>query len=96
MPAPALNAPLVDPLHEKEIFASEIADVGFVHGNIAILLANLRFEEPAGNEQPKANRIVVGRIVLTNPAANQLMVRLQNLAQQLEVAGRPPASQRPS
>jgi hypothetical protein len=96
MPGPALNAPLVDPLHEKEMFASEVADVGFVHGNVIILLANLRFDEPLGNEAPKAHRFVVGRIVLTHLAANQLMLRLQNLAMQLEVAGKPPASQKPS
>jgi hypothetical protein len=96
MPGPVFDAPLVDPLHEKEIFASEVADVGFVHGNIVITVANLRFDEPIGKDPPKAHRFIVGRLVLTNPAANQLMQRLQNLVLQLEAAGRPPASQRPS
>jgi hypothetical protein len=90
MPGPVFDAPLVDPLHEKEIFASDVADVGFVHGNIVIPVANLRFEEPVGDDPPKAHRFVVGRLVLTHPVANQLMQRLQNLVLQLEwLASRP-------
>ena len=37
--------PLEDPLHEREIFASEVVSVGTVHGNIAITLATVRFDE---------------------------------------------------
>ena len=35
-----------DPLHEKEIFASEVVGVAFVHGNVVVTLANARFEAP--------------------------------------------------
>ena len=31
-----------DPLHEKEIFASEVVGVAFVHGNVIVTLANAR------------------------------------------------------
>ena len=37
--------PLEDPLHEREIFASEVAGVAMVHGNFVLTLAKLRFEE---------------------------------------------------
>ncbi len=65
MPKP----PLEDPLNERELFASEIASVGAVHGNITITLANTRFDEPIGANPAKAHRIVAGRIVLTGVAA---------------------------
>ena len=69
MPKP----PLEDPLNERELFASEIASVGAMHGNITITLANTRFDEPIGANPAKAHRIVAGRIVLTGVAASQLL-----------------------
>jgi hypothetical protein len=93
MPA---NKPLEDPLHEKEIFASEVAGVGFVHGNVVVTLANVRFDEATGKETPQAHRVVTGRIVLTHVAANQLVQHIQRLAAQLESAGRQAAAQKPS
>ena len=77
---------LEDQSNEKEIFASEIAGIGLIHGNVAITLANLRFDEAVGEQTPKPHRVVTGRIILTNPAANQLLQGLQRLATQLEAA----------
>ena len=76
--------PLEDPLHEKEIFASEVAVIGMIHGNIAVTLAHVRFDEPVGNQTPKVRRIVTARIMLTDVAAGQLLQQLQRLAAQIE------------
>jgi hypothetical protein len=82
--------PLEDPLHEKEIFASEVAVVGMIHENIAVTLAQLRFDEPVGNQMPKVRRIVAARLMLTSAAAGQLLQQLQRLAAQIEACGRVP------
>lgn len=97
LPPPTPPKPLLeDPVHEKEIFASEVYAVGLVHGNIAITLASIRFDEAIGDEQPKARRIVTGKVILTNPAAGQLVQMFQHLIAQLEAAARQPTSQEPS
>lgn len=83
-PAHLPKPPLEDPLNERELFANEVVNVGAVHGNITITLANTRFEEPVGSNPPKARRIVAGRIVLTGIAANQLLANLQRLSAQIE------------
>ena len=76
--------PLEDPLHEKEIFATEVAVVGMIHGHIAVTLAHLPFDEPVGNQTPKVRRIVTARLMLTDVAAVQLLQQLQRLAAQIE------------
>jgi hypothetical protein len=78
--------PLEDPLHEKEIFANEVTSIGSIHGNVAITLANTRFDERVGSNQPKAQRVIAARLILTNPAANQLLQSLQRLAAQSAAA----------
>jgi hypothetical protein len=88
--------PLEDPLHEKELFASEIAGVGLVHGNVIITLANVRFEEPVGDQPAKTRRVVSGRIVLTNIAAGQLIQNLQQLAAKIETAAATAAGHKPN
>ena len=82
-PAPPV---LEDPLCEREIFASEVVGVGNIHGNLAITLASVRFDEVAGNDVPKARRVVTARLILATPAAGQLLRSLQKLAVQLEAA----------
>ena len=82
----ATKPPLEDPLHEKEIFANEVTSIGGIHGNIAITLANTRFDEQVGSNQPKAQRVIAARLILTNPAANQLLQSLQRLATQSTAA----------
>ena len=94
-PKPTLP-PLEDPLHEREIFASEATAVGMVNGNIAITLATIRIDEPAGSQAPKMRRVVTGRLILTNQAGGQLLQRLQQLAAQIEAAAKPPAGKQPN
>jgi hypothetical protein len=76
--------PLEDPLHEKELFASEVVGAALVHGNVVITLASVRFDEPAAITPPKPRRVITSRIVLTSPAAGQLLQNLQQLASQIE------------
>lgn len=71
---------LEDPVHVQEIFATEVVGIGSVHGNLAITLAAIRFGEPEGPEAPKAHRVVTGRLILTGPAASQLLQSLHKLA----------------
>jgi hypothetical protein len=75
---------LEDPLHERELFASEVVGAALVHGNVALTFANIRIEEPVGKNPPKAHRVVSARLVLTSVAAGQLLQHLQRLAAQVE------------
>ena len=75
---------LEDPLHEREIFATEIVGLSAIHGNVVITLATARMDEAPGNAPPNTRRIVAGRLVLTNVAAAQLLQGLQTLVVQLE------------
>jgi hypothetical protein len=72
-----------DPLHEKEIFASEVVGVAFVHGNVIVTLANARV---AGGKPAQVRHVISSRIALTNVAASQLLQNLQGLAAQIETA----------
>jgi hypothetical protein len=82
--------PLEDPLHEREIFASEVVSVGTVHGNIAVTLATVRFDEPSGDGAAKAHRVVAARLMLTGTAANQLLHHFRQLAAQIEAIAAAP------
>jgi hypothetical protein len=95
-PIPPPKPRLEDPLQEREIFATEVAGVGAVHGNIAITLATIRFDEPIAATAPKARRVVTARLVLTNVAAGQLLQSLQRLTTQLEAAAAPAAAKEPN
>ena len=88
--------PLEDPLHEREIFANEVTGIAMVHGNFIVTLAKVRFEEAAGGQAAKVRRIVSGRLVLTNVAANQLLQQLQNIAAQIEAAAAAAAGHKPN
>ena len=88
-PIPPPKPRLEDPLNEREIFATEVVGVGSVHGNLAITFATLRFDEPTIGETPKARRVVAGRLILTGPAATQLLQSLHKLAAPSEAAQRP-------
>jgi hypothetical protein len=81
---PQAKLPLEDPLHEREIFASEVVSVGSVHGNIAVTLATVRFDEHPSGGSAKAHRVVTARLMLTGTAANQLLQNLRQLAVQIE------------
>lgn len=88
--------PLEDPLHEREIFANEVTGIAMVHGNFIVTLAKVRFEEAAAGQAAKVRRIVSGRLVLTNVAANQLLQQLQNIAAQIEAAAAAAAGHKPN
>ena len=75
-----------DPLHEKEIFASEVVGVAFVHGNVIVTLANARVEGAGGGKSAQVRHVISSRIALTNVAASQLLENLQGLAAQIETA----------
>jgi len=75
-----------DPLHEKEIFASEVVGVAFVHGNVIITLANARIEGAGGGKPARLRHVISSRIALTNVGASQLLQNLQGLATQIEAA----------
>jgi hypothetical protein len=75
-----------DPLHEKEIFASEVVGVAFVHGNVIVTLANARVERAGGGKPAQVRHVISSRIALTNVAASQLLQNLQGLAAQIETA----------
>jgi hypothetical protein len=88
--------PLEDPLHEKEIFASEVAGITMVHGNFVITLAKPLFEESIGTRAAKMRRVVSGRVVLTNVAASQLLQSLQSIAAQIQAAASIAAGRKPN
>lgn len=88
--------PLEDPLHEREIFANEVAGIAMIHGNFIVTLAKPRFEEAAGGQAAKVRRIVSGRLVLTNVAANQLLQQLQSIAAHIEAAAAAAAGHKPN
>ena len=88
--------PLEDPLHEREIFASDVAGIAFIHGNFVVTLASFRAQEHVGNQSPQMQRVVVGRVVLTNVAAAQLLQNLQQIAAQIEAAASAVAGHKPN
>jgi hypothetical protein len=88
--------PLEDSLYEKEIFANKVAAIAMIQGNFVVTLAKHRFEEPAGTQAPKLRRIVSGRLVLTNVAANQLLQHLQSVAAQIEAVAAAAAGNKPN
>ncbi len=96
MPDAQTTPPLEDPLHEREIFANEVAGIAMVHGNFIVTLAKLRFEEAAAGQAANIRRIVSGRLVLRNVAANQLLQQLQSIAAQIEAAAAAAAGHKPN
>jgi len=82
--ASAPKPPLEDPTSMPEIFASECANVAFVHGNTVVTLANVRLEETDAPETTKLRRFVVGRFALSNQAARQFLAQLQRVMAQVE------------
>lgn len=84
---PGKTRPLLEePVPRDEIFASEVAGVGLLHGNVVVTFATTRVDEPAPGSAPKPRRVVTARVALTHVAAGQLVTQLQNLASQIEAA----------
>jgi hypothetical protein len=91
-----MKPPLEDPLHEREIFANEIAGIAMIQGNFIVTLAKIRFEDATEGQTAKVRRIVSGRLVLTHVAANQLLQQLQRIAAQIEAATAVAAGHKPN
>ena len=87
---------LEDPLHEKEIYASEISGIAMVQGNFIVTLTTVRYDEPIGGKATKARKIVTGRIVLTNAPASQLLQNLQSIGAQIQAAAAAAAGHKPN
>jgi len=87
---------LEDPLHEKEIFASEVSGITAIHGNFVVTLASLRLEESIGKQPARMRRVVTGRLVLTTVAANQMLQQLQQIAAQIEATASAVAGHKPN
>ena len=96
MANPRAKPELEDPLHEKEIYASEISGIAMVQGNFIVTLTTVRYDEPIGGKATKARRIVTGRIVLTNAAASQLLQNLQSIGAQIQAAAAAAAGHKPN
>lgn len=84
--------PLTDPRNEREIFATEVSQVGFLEGNAMVTLACVRLEEVATGQPPEQKRVVVARLVLTKKAASQMLNRLQSLSNKIEAMTTPPTA----
>jgi hypothetical protein len=56
----SLKPPLEDPLHEKELFASEVTSVGVVHGNITITLEISDMKKPPRTSRRKLGASSLG------------------------------------
>jgi hypothetical protein len=96
MPDKPAKPQLEDPLHEREIFASEVVGVAMVQGTFVVTLATVRFAEAVGGQAAKVRRVVTGRVVLTNVAATQLLQNLQSIAAQIEAAAATAAGHKPN
>ena len=68
-----------DPLHEKEIFASEVVGVAFVHGNVIVTLANARFETTGAGKPSRVRHVISSRLALTNFAASNSFKTFKDL-----------------
>jgi hypothetical protein len=88
--------PLEDPLHEREIFASEFVSVGACSRQHSSYACNVRFEEPSGGGSAKAHRVVAARLMLTGNAANQLLQHFRQLAAQIEAIAAAAAGHKPN
>lgn len=73
---PAPRIPLVDNSFSPELFASGVSGCVRVHDTISITLENARCDH--SRPEPHLERIVVGRIVLTVPAAQALVLGLND------------------
>jgi hypothetical protein len=81
---PPRPPPLEDPLNEKEIFASEVAQISQVHGSIVVTFATTRSEEAVKGKPQKTRRVITCRLALTNVAAGQLLQGLQSFAHAIQ------------
>lgn len=75
--------PLEDAPDIRETFVSVIGSVGVLHENVAVELGTLRVAlDEKGSVQPHAK--LVGRLILTLPAAGELLRQLSKLSASLK------------
>ena len=67
----------------KELFVSGVGGVGFLHGVVTVTLTVVRAHD-LGGKKAKMSRVVVGRLALTNAAANDLLNELRALSANLK------------
>ena len=87
----AKRAPLVSHHEVKETFADQMSTVFFDGSTLRIDFAATRLEEPAGavtaQNEPKRERHIVCRLVLTSGCAVDLINQMKQMADQLAKVG---------
>jgi|SwirhisoilCB2_FD_contig_31_26513274_length_481_multi_3_in_0_out_0_1 hypothetical protein len=88
----AKRAPLVSHHEVKETFADQMSTVFFDGSTLRIDFAATRLEEPTGTAaaaraEPKRERHIVCRLVLTSGCAVDLMNQMKQMADELAKAG---------
>lgn len=69
-----VDTTFVDNPHAPEMFASNVSGLFLTGGNVAVTLESSRVDH--GTSPGPINRVVIGRVVLTMPAAQALAVGL--------------------
>jgi hypothetical protein len=77
---PPIPISFVDNPHAPEVFASDISGLFKVDGNVALTLESMRIDH--STSPGPVNRVVIGRLVLTIPAAQRLAVMLNAFLEQ--------------
>ncbi len=81
--------PLQETFQTPEIFASDVANVALMQGNVLVTLANIRIGDTSGSQPAKPQRIVAGRLILTAAAAQQLVNNIQGLVARVKASSPP-------
>lgn len=75
-PIPSPMPPLVDNFGAPKMFATGVSGVGIVHNTVLLTLEGVRCDH--SRPEPTIERIVVGRVALTTPAAQALVLGLND------------------
>ena len=78
-PAPP-SLPLVDNFGAPEVFATGVSGCGMVHNTVLLTLESVRCDH--ARTQPTMERVVAGRVALTVPAAQALVLGLNDFLAQ--------------
>ena len=74
------QVPLIDNMFAPDLFVSGVSGVGAVDGVILLTLEGARYDH--SRAVPAAERVVVGRLAMTVPAAQMLVAGLNNFLSQ--------------
>lgn len=83
--------PLVDNFAAPELFATGVSGCGLVHNTVLLTLEGVRCDH--SRPQPTMERVVVGRLALTIPAAQALVLGLNDYLAQHGVSPAQAATQ---